>query len=67
MGVPQYRCLDISQSLSLELVRWPPTFCSLAFWVMELKASSLLRPENYRMRRTNKFRRCTRPVLLIIL
>ena len=52
MGVPQYRCLDISQSLSLELVRWPPTFCSLAFWVMESKASALLRPENYRKNRT---------------
>lgn len=47
MGVPQYRCLDINQSLSLELVRWPPTFCSLAFWVMEWNASSLVRPENY--------------------
>lgn len=48
MGVPQYRCLDINQSLSLELVRWPPTLCSLAFWVIEPNACSLVRPENYR-------------------
>ena len=48
MGVPQYRCREISQSLSLELVRWPPTFLSLAFWVMESKAFSLVRPEYYR-------------------
>lgn len=47
MGVPQYRCLDINQSRSFELVRCPPTFCSLAFWVMESKACSLVRPENY--------------------
>lgn len=47
MGVPQYLCLDINQSLSLELVRWPPTFCSLAFCVMASNACSLVRPENY--------------------
>lgn len=54
MGVPQKRCLDISQSLSLELVRWPPTLCSLALWVMELKACSLVRPENYTKKRRLK-------------
>ncbi|TNN37208.1 hypothetical protein EYF80_052631 [Liparis tanakae] len=52
MGVPQYLCLEISQSLSLELVRWPPTFCSRAFRVMESKACSLVRPENYREKRS---------------
>ena len=53
MGVPQYLCLDINQSLSFELVRWPPTLCSLAFWVMESNACCLVRPENYRETKGN--------------
>lgn len=28
MGMPQYRCREIRQSLSLVLVRWPSTFLS---------------------------------------
>ena len=44
--MPQYRCRDISQSLSLALVRCPPTLASLAFRVTESNACSLVRPVN---------------------
>lgn len=47
MGVPQKRCLEISQSRSFVLVRYPPTFLCWASWVIELKASSWLWPVNY--------------------
>lgn len=51
IGVPQYRCLEISQSRSLGLVRWPPTPFSRAFCMMLLKASRLLRPVNWKDRK----------------
>lgn len=46
IGVPQYRCLEISQSFSLSLVTCPPTLFLRAFSVTARNASCRLMPVN---------------------
>lgn len=46
IGVPQYRCLETSQSFSLLLVTCPPTLFLRAFSVTARKASCRLIPVN---------------------
>jgi hypothetical protein len=46
IGVPQYRCREISQSFSLLLVTSPPTLFSRAFCVRARKAFCRVIPVN---------------------
>lgn len=47
MGVPQYRCREISQSFSLSLVTSPPTLFLRALWVRARNASGRFIPVNW--------------------
>ena len=46
IGVPQYLCLEINQSLSLEDVQWPPILRFLSNSIDFSRAFSLVNPLN---------------------